>query len=203
MNASLRNALVRALCVLAAGIFFVARPEAPRWFTIAAGVAFILPGAVALAGTFDRRRTPRPSALTACVGTGCLLFGAALAAFPDVFRPSLMYVLAAALAVAAALEAVAMLALRRGGSRLHAAFLAVPALLLAGAVLLCIYADRLGPLPPFTLLGAGAILYGLMELGLVATALRSRRRARTASAGTAPGPDSPGRLPADSEKSRD
>ena len=184
MNALLRNGLVRALCVLGLGIFFTVRPEAARWFTIAVGVAFVIPGAVALAGLFDRRRTQAPSPLAAVVGTGCVLFGLALAVFPATFTASLMYVLAAALAVAAALEAYAMTRLRRGGSGLHGAFFAVPALLLGDALLVVFHPAAAGSLSPFTLLGAGAILYALTELCLLVAAARLRRR--TASAGPTP-----------------
>lgn len=176
MNALLRNGLVRALCVLALGIFFTARPEAARWFTIAVGVAFAIPGAVALAGLFDRHTTQRSPGLTAVVATGCVLFGLALAVFPDTFTASLMYVLAAALAVAAALEAYAMTRLRREGSGLHGAFFAVPALLLGAALFVAFYRDSVEALPPFIVLGAGAILYALAELFLLACAARLRRR---------------------------
>ena len=184
MNALLRNGLVRALCVLGLGIFFTVRPEAARWFTIAVGVAFVIPGAVALAGLFDRRRTQAPSPLAAVVGTGCVLFGLALAVFPATFTASLMYVLAAALAVAAALEAYAMTRLRRGGSGLHGAFFAVPALLLGDALLVVCPPPAAGSLSPSPRLGAGAILYALTELCLLVAAARLRRR--TASAGPTP-----------------
>lgn len=184
MNALLRNGLVRALCVLGLGIFFTVRPEAARWFTIAVGVAFVIPGAVALAGLFDRRRTQAPSPLAAVVGTGCVLFGLALAVFPATFTASLMYVLAAALAVAAALEAYALTRLRREGARLHGAFYASPVAQLCAALFVGFYRNSVGALPPFTVLGAGAILYALTELCLLAAAARLRRR--TASAGPTP-----------------
>lgn len=176
MNALLRNGLVRALCVLGLGIFFTVRPEAARWFTIAVGVAFVIPGAVALAGLFDRRRTQAPSPLAAVVGTGCVLFGLALAVFPATFTASLMYVLAAALAVAAALEAYALTRLRREGARLHGAFYASPVAQLCAALFVGFYHNSVGALPPFTVLGAGAILYALTELCLLAAAARLRRR---------------------------
>ena len=87
-----------------------------------------------------------------------------------------MYVLTAALAVAAALEAYAMARLRREGSGLHGAFYVVPALLLGAALLVAFYRDSTAALPPFIILGAGAILYALTELCLLAAAARLRRR---------------------------
>ena len=193
MKNIVQGALLRAVCLLALGVLLIVRSEEmPVWLVKAAGILLIVPGLVSIASLFrpssaaDGQETPEgrpvllPSMGAAAVGLGLVVFFMA-----GRLVSLMMYVLAAVLIVASALQCVELQSASRRGARIPAVAYVMPVLVLVAA-LLVVLDVKFAAAIPFIFIGAGCVVYGLTELwAAIVLMLLARRLAREAEAAAA------------------
>ena len=171
-----QNPLWRSILLLVLGCLLVYFAEdAPKWCVVACGVAFLLPGVVALIGYFASKTEDRPIALIPFISVGCIMFGTYMVIYPESFINYLMYTLAALLLVVSSVQCYNIALARRQNMNIHASFFAPPVLLFVCALLIIFYKGEVVKMP-FILLGATYIVYGVVELIITILMHRERKR---------------------------
>lgn len=193
MKNILQGALLRAVCLLALGVLLVVRSEdMPVWLVKAAGILLIVPGLVSIASLFrpsgDVPAGTQPEGrplLLPFTGAAAVVLGLVVFFMAQRLVSLMMYVLAAVLIVAAALQCVELQGASRRGARIPAAAYVMPVLVLVAALLVVLDVQFAAAMP-FVFIGAGCVVYGLTELwAAVVLMLLARRLAREAEAASA------------------
>lgn len=170
MKKLLQNILVRALCILVLGVVLIVYSERITvWIVMMCGLLFIIPGTIAVISYFrpaaDGLRRPM---LNLVVGVGSIFFGLTQLIWPELFINALMFLLAAILLLAAGTQFYTLWDMRRGGIRSSLFYYTIPTLELA-AGLFILLSDRREAIAglPMIVIGAGFIVYALLELWIL------------------------------------
>lgn len=170
MKKLLQNILVRALCILVLGVVLIVYSERITiWIVMMCGLLFIIPGTIAVISYFrpaaDGLRRPM---LNLVVGVGSIFFGLTQLIWPELFINALMFLLATILLLAAGTQFYTLWDMRRSGIRSSLFYYAIPTLELA-AGLFILLSDRREAIAglPMIVIGAGFIVYALLELWIL------------------------------------
>ncbi len=166
MSKILNSAILRATLFILLGIAIIAFSEnIAEWLIRVIGIAFIIPGLIAIASFFEAQKHGEPSSLNVVSGAGCCAFGGVLLASPDLFLTAIVYVLGGVLVVVAAAQFFRLWSLNRSGVKSPAILNVIPLFhLVVGLWLLLIEDKACIPALPIILTGAAFILYGLLDL---------------------------------------
>lgn len=175
MKEILKNAALRAVCILILGILFILQPEAATWFTIVTGICFVIPGSVALVSLFSKKSDMKVPFMFSVLAVGCILFGLVLILLPNVFHDSLLYIMSGLLVLFGALQLWTILAERRRGIRIHGFFFVIPVVLILTAFYLFLYRADFPEVPPFVVIGSAYVLYALTDLCVSLFIFRGRK----------------------------
>ena len=161
---NVQSLIFRARCFLLAGILmFFFTDSMTKWFVVVIGVLFLVPGLVSIA-TFFRTyaRKDATRVLLPIIGAGSILLGAILILFPQRFTAILMYVLAAAIILAAVTALVNLIHFRKYTTVSPFAYV-IPVLLCATGIFLIFYPQD-NPELPFKIFGVASMVYALTEI---------------------------------------
>ncbi|MBR1594119.1 MAG: DUF308 domain-containing protein [Alloprevotella sp.] len=161
---TLRNKVIRAVCLLAIGGLLVCVSEqAPLWITQGIGTLFGLSGIFSLLSLFRKDVGRRETVLYPVLGLASLALGVYLIGWPASVVSLLLYLLAGLLVLAGCVQAVSRLRMQRMGIKLNAATYFIPLLTVGAGVFVALYPLGTAAVP-FIILGAAYILYALLEL---------------------------------------
>ena len=161
---TLRNKVIRALCLLLTGILLVCVSEqAPRWITIFIGVLLSVSGLVSLLSLARKDIGSREKVLYPVLGVVTLALGLFMVLRPTLFNTLLLYLLAGLLVLVGLLQAYTRIRMQRMGITINWATYLVPVLTIAAGIYVFLYPSEASSLP-FIILGAAYILHSTMEL---------------------------------------
>jgi len=166
MKKHYQNVTIRAICMLVLGVLLIVYAASiTRWIVMLCGIAFIVPGLVAIISNLKRDPDAKRVMLYPVIGLGSVLFGAVLLLWPSLFINAMMYILAACLMVVAATQLYTLWDMHRGGATVSGLLYVAPILQLAGGLYICFTGDK-GEIAglPIIIIGAGFILYALLEM---------------------------------------
>lgn len=178
MKKFLQSMVARGLSLLVIGILLIVFAESiTTWLVMLCGLAFIVPGAVAVASAFRQSAESRLVMLYPVIGIGSIAFGIVLLIWPALFVETLMYILAAGLIFVACCQLYSLWTMHRSGLRFSIALYLAPIAELAAGLYIILAKDTMAVAAlPVIIVGAGFILYALMEFS---TAYVVRRAAKT------------------------
>lgn len=175
MKKFLRNVTARALCVLAVGILLIVFSEdVTTWIVMLSGIAFIIPGAVAIVSYFHRDPESRQVMLYPIVGAGSILFGLVQLIWPTLFLQAIVYILCGLLIIVAATQLYTLWSISKQQVKVHPAYYILPAAELACSLYVIIgrKAEEAAGLPVI-IIGSGFIVYALLELWTIVLVQRA------------------------------
>ena len=161
---TLRNKVIRALCLLLTGILLVCVSEqAPRWITIFIGVLLSVSGLVSLLSLARKDIGSREKVLYPVLGVVTLALGLFMVLRPTLFNTLLLYLLAGLLILVGLLQAYTRIRMQRMGITINWATYLVPVLTIAAGIYVFLYPSEASSIPCI-ILGAAYILHSAMEL---------------------------------------
>lgn len=166
MKKFLQNVVVRAIGTLVIGVLFIVfSAQTAEWLIRLCGLAFIVPGLVAIISQLRRDPEAQRVMLYPILGAGSILFGLVLIIWPHLFVDVLMYLLGALLIVLAAVQLYTLWDIHRAQIKFSALLYLVPALILADGIYICADGDKTTNQSLLIILtGSGLIVYALLEL---------------------------------------
>lgn len=182
MKRFLQNMVARGLCLLAIGILLIAfSGTVTTWIVRICGLAFIVPGLVATISAVRHTSEGKAVMLYPVIGVGSILFGLVMLIWPGLFVTAVMYLLAAGLIFVSACQLYSLWSMHRRAIRFNASLYVGPVAELAlGLYIIIARAGQEVAGVPVILIGAGFIVYALMEL---TSAVIVRRAARLLTTG--------------------
>lgn len=179
MKKFLQNIVARALCVLVIGVLFIVfSSQTAEWVIRLCGLAFIVPGLVAIISYLRSDAEARRVMLYPILGAGSILFGLVLIIWPHLFVDVLMYLLGALLIVLAAIQLYTLWDMQRNKIQLSGLLYLIPVLLLADGIYICADGDKTAHQSLLIILtGSGLILYALLELVTAALVRKANKDA--------------------------
>ncbi len=175
MKKIVQSIVVRAVCTLIFGILLIIFSESiTEWIVRICGIAFIVPGMVALISHFHKDPETKQVMLYPIIGAGSILFGLVLLIWPTLFVEAMLYILATVLILVAATQCYTLWNIRRGGISLNWAYYFLPVAELAIGIWIILSNEKatIGSIP-IMLIGCGFIVYALLELWTVFLLKRS------------------------------
>lgn len=155
--------IVKAVCAIAVGVLFMARPELYTTLMVQIiGGIFIVAGLAPLVGFWFPTHAGTMRPVFPVVGVGSILLGLMLVLIPDLFLRALMYLMAIIFLVGGFQQLTTQLSARR---YVPVRWWSVTLSLMLIALGVFVLAKPLKSASvPFFLLGIGCIVYGLTEL---------------------------------------
>lgn len=166
MKKFLQNVVARALLTLIVGVLFIVFSDlTAKWLIRLCGLAFVVPGLVAIISQLRRDPEAQRVMLYPILGAGSILFGLVLIIWPHLFVDVLMYLLGALLLVLAAMQLYTLWDIQRKQIKIGAYLYLLPVLVLADGIYICADGDKTTNQSLLIILtGCGLIVYALLEL---------------------------------------
>lgn len=180
MKKFLQSTTARALATLIVGVLFIVfASQTAEWLIRLCGLAFIIPGLVAIISQLRKDDETKRVMLYPLLGTGSILFGLVLIIWPHLFVDVLMYLLGALLIILAAMQFYTLWDIHRSQIKVFPLLYLFPALVLADGIYICADGDKTTHQSTLIILtGCGLILYALLEL-LTVVIVRAANKRRT------------------------